>query len=251
MNESNFYQWPPCRNCESVLPRAVLIQRICNIANFKINVVNVSLPSPGDDFKEQLENRLIGLPYLELEGDHYRSSRKIRDYFISHITDSKIKMRLNRNDSIYSFITRQWCNESFINSLIYSRWKKEENYQRFITGVDFGAHVTPEMSAQLRKFILKYLKRSPMGDMQPDDHQTLITQQLSSLAAIVEEQPYFEAFAKYPTFTDLYVFMVVQGFMSPDLEESVWIQNTYPSLNRWYRNMELYTGKNPPKDLLE
>ena len=154
MNESNFYQWPPCRNCESVLPRAVLIQRICNIANFKINVVNVSLPSPGDDFKEQLENRLIGLPYLELEGDHYRSSRKIRDYFISHITDSKIKMRLNRNDSIYSFITRQWCNESFINSLIYSRWKKEENYQRFITGVDFGAHVTPEMSAQLRKFIL-------------------------------------------------------------------------------------------------
>ncbi|MES2527872.1 MAG: hypothetical protein V4598_12340 [Bdellovibrionota bacterium] len=250
MNENNFYQWPSCRNCESVLPRAVLIQRICNIADFKINVVNVPLPPAGADFKEQLENRLIGLPYLELEGEHFRSSRKIWDYFISHITDSKIKMRLNRNDSIYSFITRQWCNESFINSLIYARWKKEENYQRFISGVDFGSHVTPDMTTTLRKYILSYLKRTAMGDMQTEDYQTLITQQFSSLAAIVEEQPYFEAFAKYPTFTDLYVFMVIQGFLSPDIEESTWIEQTYPSLMRWYKNMELYTGKNPPKDLL-
>ncbi len=251
MNENNFYQWPACRNCESVLPRAVLIQRICNIADFKINVVNVPLPLDGDDFKEQLENRLIGLPYLELGGEHFKSSRKIWDYVIAQITDSKVKMRLNRTDSIYSFITRQWCNESFINSLIYARWKNEENYQRFISGVDFGSHVTPQMTDQLRKFILKYLKRTSVGDMQPDDYKTLLTQQFSSLAAIVEEQTFFEAFAKYPTFTDLYVFMVVQGFLSPDLEESRWIADTYPSIMRWYKTMDSYTGKTPPKDFLE
>ena len=241
---NTFYQWPPCRNCESVFPRAVLIHRICNLASLDVKIVNVALPKPGDDFKPQLEKLLLSLPYLEMDGEKFRSSRQIWDHLLAKIQNQDVRNRLIRTDSIYSFITQQWCNESFINSLVYARWKREENFQRFITGVDFGPHTTPEAIDTLRKFILKYLSRSPIGDFTDEAYKKMIIHQFSALATVVEDQQYFESFAKHPTFTDLNVFMVVQGFLSPDLEESRWIEETYPALMRWYRNMEVFTQKN-------
>lgn len=247
---NTFYQWPPCTNCESVLPRAVLIHRICNLAKIEMKVVNVHLPEPGESFQSKLEQRLVGLPYLEIDGEKFRSSRQIRDHILSKITDPDTRNRLVKTDSIYSFITQQWCNESFINSLVYARWKREENYQRFIRGVDFGPHATEESLAVLRKYILKYLSRSPVGEVDEAGYKKIIIQQFSALSKVTEEQTYFEAFAKHPTFTDLNVFMVVQGYLSPDLEESQWIETTYPSLMRWYRKMLLYTDRNSPEILL-
>lgn len=247
---STFYQWPPCRNCESVFPRAVLIQRICNLAALEMKIVNVHLPKPGEEFIAQLENRLTALPYLEMDGEKFKSSRQIWDHLMVKIQNPDIKNRLIRTDSIYSFITQQWCNESFINSLVYARWKREENFRRFITGVDFGQHTTQESIDTLRKFILKYLSRTTLGELNDEAYKKMITHQFSALANVIEEQQYFESFAKHPTFTDLNVFMVVQGFLSPDLEESTWIAETYPALMRWYRNMELFTQKNNSSNLL-
>ena len=243
---NTFYQWPPCRNCESVIPRAVLIHRICNLANLNVKVVDVPLPKPGEDFKPQVEKLLLALPYLEMDGQKYRSSRQIWDHLMLTISDQNVKNRLIRTDSIYSFITQQWCNESFHNSLVFARWKKEENFKRFITGVNFGLNTTEESIDTLRKLVLKYLSRSPIGDYNEEAFRKMIIHQFSSLATVIEEQQYFETFAKHPTFTDLNVFMVIQGFLSPDLEESVWIENTYPALMRWYRNMCLYTQKDHP-----
>ncbi len=223
---------------------------MCNLAGVELKVINVHLPKTGDDFKTQLESRLTGLPYLEIEEEKYRSSRQIWDHLLSTIKDKNILQRLIRTDSAYSFITQQWANDTFINSLVYARWKKEDNFKRFITGVDFGPHADAESINNLRKLILKYLNRTSVGDLSTDSYQKLITQQFSSLASVIEGQSYFEAFAKHPTFTDLNVFMVVQGFMSRDLEESTWIESTYPALFNWYRNMEIFTQKNPPEDLL-
>ncbi len=200
---NTFYQWPACKNCESIFPRAVLIQRICNLANLDVKVINTPLPKPGPDFQSTLENRLQGLPYLEMDGEKFKSSRQIWDYLILTMKDTKVKHRLIKTDSIYSFITQQWCNESFINSLVFARWKKEENFQRFILNVDFGTHTNPESIALLRKYILKYLSRSPIGELTNDGYQKLIAQQFSSLATVIEEQEFFEIFAKHPTLTDL------------------------------------------------
>lgn len=246
MSVNTFYQWPPCKNCESVFPRAVLIQRICNLANLEMNVVNMPLPAGGSDFHAKLENRLRTLPYLEMDGQKFRSSTQIWNYLLINQVDKKGKHRLNRSDSIYSYITQQWCNDSFINSLVYARWMKEENYQRFITNVDFGPEANPELNLILRKFVLKYLSRTTIGEYSLEAYKELITKQFSSLATIIEEQAYFETFAKHPTLTDLYVFMVVQGFLSPDLEESEWIEKTFPALIRWYKNMLVFTHKDRP-----
>lgn len=243
---NTFYQWPPCTNCESLFPRAVLIQRICNLANLQMKVISAPLPKFDDQFRPELEKRLKALPYLDMDGQKYRSSRQIWDHLLSTIKDPKIKLRLTRSDSIYSYITQQWCNESFINSLVFARWKKEENYQRFIKSIDFGPHATPESIDLLRKYVLKYLSRTPIGELTDEAFQNMLTHQFSSLATIIEEQSYFERFAKHPTLTDLYVFMVVQGFLSKDIEESAWIEQTYPALIRWYRDMELNTQKDHP-----
>jgi hypothetical protein len=102
----------------------------------------------------------------------------------------------------------------------------------------------------LRKNVLKYLSRTPIGDISQDDFQKLLVQQFSSLASMIEDKSFFEDFATRPSFTDLNVFMIVQGFLSPDIEESEWISGTYPALARWYRNMERVTAKNATPDLL-
>lgn len=246
MSTPVFYQWPPGRGCESIFPRAVLIQRICNLVNRDIEVVNVPLPKPGTDFPHELLKRLKQIPFLEIDGARYRSSMQIWDHLIKTVDETKRKLRLTRADSIYSSITQEWCNETFINSLVYARWVKEENYQRFISGVDFGPHATPESLKILRTFILRYLSRTFTGNLSPEAFKELLVRQFSALSSIIEEQTYFERFAKHPTLTDLYVHMVVQGFLSSDLEESKWIEDTYPKLIRWYSDMEVHTQKDHP-----
>lgn len=243
MSKITFYQWPPCDNCESVLPRAVLIRRICNLANIEMNVVNMQLPPAGDDFQARLEARLKALPYLEIDGQAFRNSRQIWNYLIKHQLDAKAKNRLLRSDAVYSYILQQWCNDSFINSLVHARWKKEENYARFIKNVDFGPQATPETISMLRNDVLKYLSRTSVGGISDEAYQELIKQQFSSLSTMIQDQAYFEAFAKHPTLTDLYVFMIVQGFLSADLEESQLIETNYPDLIRWYQTMLAFTHK--------
>lgn len=248
---NDFYQWPPCNGCESIFPRAVLIRRICNLAKVELSVKNVYLPKAGPEFQAQLENRLVGVPYLEMNGEKLRNSRQIWEYLLSEEASTKLRHRLTHRDSTHSYILQQWANESFINSLVYARWKKEENFQRLMQGTDFGPHATAETIGFLRKMVLKYLSRSALGDLTPDEYQQLIVQQFSSLETIIEGNTYFETFAKHPTLTDLTVYMIVQGFLSPDMEESRWILDTYPNLVRWYRLVDEMSGKNPPRLLGE
>lgn len=243
MSENKFYQWPGCTNSESLLPRAVLIRRICNIAYIDLQIIDVPLPPPGDDFQKILANRLMALPYLEMNGEKFKTSREIWDHLVQTVAEPRIKQRLMKSDSILTYMIQQWCNECFINSLIYARWKKEDNFKRFISSVDLGPHATPEAINALRKGSLNYLKRIPNGDLDENGFRKLLKLQLASLANLIEDKTYFEDFAKHPTLTDLNVFMVIQGLMSPDLEESQIIEQDFPALVRWYKDVNTTTQK--------
>lgn len=248
---NDFYQWPACNNCESIFPRAVLIRRICNLAKVELSIKNVYLPKPGPEFQAQLENRLVGVPYLEMKGEKLRNSRQIWEYLLSEEANTRLRHRITHRDSTHSFILQQWANESFINSLVFGRWKKENNFQKLIAGTDFGPHSTPESIAVLRKHVLKYLGRTPIGDLDPDAYQRLLVHQFSSLETIIEGNTFFETFAKYPTLTDLTIYMIVQGFLSSDMEESQWIQDTYPNVVRWFKNVDEMSSKNPPVSIYD
>lgn len=238
---NKFYQWPPCHNCESLLPRAVLIHRICNMAYVKLDVMNVPLPADGEDFEKQLKNRMLALPNLEMDGQKFKSSRQIWDHLIETHAEPRIRQRLMRADSVYTYMIQQWCNESFINSLIYARWKKEENYQRFIAGVNLGPHASADGISSLRQHTLSYLKRTPIGDVDSEGFTKILRLQLGSLAKLIEGREYFEEFGKYPSLTDLSVFMIIQGLLSPDLEEYALIAEQYPELVDWYKKVDIST----------
>lgn len=200
------------------------------------------LPPPGENFQKLLENRVVALPYLEIGERKFKTSREIWDYFIE-TAEPRIKQRLLKSDSVLTYLIQQWCNESFINSLVYARWKKEENFKRFIAGVDFGPHTSQESINALRKSTMKYLKRTPIGDLDEAGFKKILTLQLTSLSKLIEDKTYFEDFAKHPTLTDLNVFMIIQGFLSPDLEESELIGKSYPELVRWYKDVNTATQK--------
>lgn len=239
---NKFYQWPPCNNCESLLPRAVLIHRICNMAYIDLQINNLALPAPGENFQKLLDKSVIALPYLEVDDRKYKTSREIWDYFVE-TAEPRIKQRLQKSDTFLTFLIQQWCNESFINSLIYARWKNEGNFQRFIKGIDFGTHANPESIDALRKITMRYLKKTPIGELTDTGFRKILSQQLMSLSKLIEDKTYFEDFAKYPTLTDLHVFMIIQGFLSPDLEESEYIEKNFPDLVRWYKEVNFNTQK--------
>lgn len=237
------YQWPPGTGTESIFPRCVVFNRICKIANQKPLIVNVGVPDVNEDFLTTLQTRLSKLPLLEFEGKKYRSSRQIIEFFLNHEENKVIRSRLLKLHSSFSFITQQWANEIFINTLVYARWKREVNYMNFVKNVSWGEPfpMVEERVNRIREEVLKYLKRTTVGELKDEEYLELLRNQLWPLEQILENQEYLEPSATYPTLTDLNVFMVVQGLLSPDLDESKMIKKNYPNIYEWFMTVDAVT----------
>lgn len=244
MKTPTLYQWPPALGTESIYPRCVVFRRICNIAQQPLEIVDVSLPTAGPEFSKELSDRLIGLPVLEVNGERYTNSHQILEFLIAGDPSREIKAKLLKMGAAHSFIIQQWANESFINSLVYARWKREANFQRFIKNVRWArpSEQLKEEITLLRQEIIKYLKRSPIGRLSEEQFNTLLKNQLWSLEHVLSAHDFMEPMIPYPTLTDLNVFMVVQGLLSPDLDESQWIKETYPHVYRWAQAVEQMTA---------
>jgi hypothetical protein len=241
------YQWPPAKGTESIFPRCVIFQRICNIAGPPVAIANMRLPEAGENFVDELQTHLRGLPILEVNGERLRTSAQILNFLIENGGSQEIKAKLSKMSSVYSRITQQWANESFINSLIWVRWKDEENFQKFYPTVSWGedlAAVEPRI-VLLRAEILKFLKRSPIGGLSDEQFSDLFKSQLWSLENILQAQEYFEPFINHPTLTDLYVFMNIQGLLCTDFPQSDWMRKNCPSLMKWYHLVDERTSKIP------
>lgn len=245
MSETVLYQWPPAQGTESIYPRCVVFQRICNIAHQEIKVVNVKLPKADEKFSAKLKSRLIGLPILEANGKKLLNSTDIINHLIHSDPSRESKAKLLKLASAHSFITLQWANESFIHSLVYARWMREENFRRFVQNVKWGEPYSDvEIQVdQLRQEILRYLKHNPIGEMNETSYLGQLQRQLWSLNHILAAQDFLEPLIPYPSLSDLNVFMVVQGLLSPDLEESKIIQNDYPHILKWFYQVDELTKK--------
>ncbi len=243
MSDIKLYQWPSTSTIESIYPRAVLFKRICNLAGQKIKIMNVTLPKPGEKFQAELQSRLIHLPVLEVGDAKFTTSKQIIDYFLNNPPSLTLKQRLVRLDSVYGHITKQWANECFLNTLLYARWKSDANYPSFIRSVNWGSdpNLIKDHLDVLRDMVLKYLDRTVTGGLNLKEYDELLKNQLWSLDAILSSEKFFEPLANHPTLTDLYVFMVVQGFMDDNLVESKWIKERYKNLVRWYAELDRLT----------
>lgn len=245
MSETTLYQWPPALDTESIYPRCVVFQRICNIAHQEIKVINVKLPRLGNNFSSELRSRLAGLPVLESSGKKFFTSTEIIHHLIHNDPSRESKPKLMRLSSAYSFITLQWANESFLHSIVYARWMREENFRRFVKNVRWGEpyEEVKEQVDLLREEILKFLKRNPIGEMPETAYLELLKKQLWSVDHILSTQDFMEPLIPYPTISDLNVFMVIQGLLSPDLEESELIKKDYTNIVRWFKEVDKLTKK--------
>ena len=244
MGTPTLYQWPPALGTESIYPRCVVFQRIGNIAKQEIKVVNVKIPQAGPDFPKELVNRLAKLPILEADQVKYHTSSEILEYLITKDPSRATKAKLVKLFSAHSFIVQQWANESFVDTLVYARWKRTENFERFVKNVKWDRPLS-QMSEEiksLRNEILRYLRRTPVGSLNDENYKDLFKKQLWSLNHILSGQEFLEPMVPYPTMTDLNTFMVVQGLLSPDLEEAEWIKENYQEVFRWAKQVDTLTS---------
>ncbi len=241
----SIYQWPPAKGTESIFPRCVVFQRICNIAHHKPKVINVGLPKLGDDFDHQLNRLLAQLPQLECDGKQYKTSVQITDFFLNAATEKSIRARLTKLHSQSGVILRQWANESFINTLVYARWQREKNYVDFIRNVQWGESfkaIEPRV-VRVRQSILTYLKRTTLANITEGEYHEMLQNQLFTLDQMISGQRFFEPMTTFPTVTDLNIFMVIQGLLSTDLEESLFIRKEFPNICRWFEDVDNLTSK--------
>lgn len=241
MSDITLFQWPAGRGVESIFPRSVVFKRICNLAQIDAKIFSVTVPEPGEDFLPKLRQRLSHIPLMECNGIRFTNSREIIDFLLS-ITTGDANDNLRRLDWSHSFVTQEWANLVFINSLVYARWAREENFRRFISGVQWGQVQGLEQSLNLlRSEVLKYLDRTLFRFDNDGVFHEHLREQLVSLDVMLIGQEFFEPLSKAPSLTDLYVFMVMQGLLSPDLEESQWIRPNYANLMRWYDRVDELT----------
>lgn len=239
----SLYQWPPGTGTESIFPRCVVFQRICNLAGINAQIHSVTIPEPGPDFEQKLRQRLINIPLMEVGETRLTDSREIIDFLLT-VADFEGLNNLRRLDVGNSLITQEWANLVFINSLVYSRWAREENCRRFTSHVSWGkVQGLPESLPKLRELLLNYLTRTLFTFTSEGDFEKHLADQMLSLEIKLMGQKYFEPLAEAPTLTDLYIFMVVQGFYSDDLEESVWIKNNYPNVKAWFDRIDRATQR--------
>lgn len=185
----------------------------------------------------------MNIPLMEVSGVRFTDSREIIDFLLT-IADAEGLDNLRRLDVGNSLITLEWANLVFINSLVYSRWVREDNFRRFTSNVQWGkVPGLPESLDKLRSILIDYLNRMLFSFPSEADFEKHLADQLVSLEIKLMGQKYFEPLAEAPTLTDLYIFMVIQGFYSHDLEESVWIRANYPNVSSWFTRIELATQK--------
>lgn len=245
MTETILYQWPPALGTESIFPRCVVINRICNVANQSIKIVNMGLPKEDENYLRELQLRLTGMPVLIHKERRLNSTAEIVEFLIQNEPAREAKSKLSKLTSAHSFIIQQWSNDCFLHSLVYARWFREENYQRFILNVRWPDHRAPESNAvtTLRQQVLAFLHRSGLGGMKEVSYMDLLKKQLWSIENILASQEFIDPLVSFPTMTDLNIFMVIQGLLSPDLEESQLIRTNFPSIIKWYESVDRLTSK--------
>ncbi len=231
------YQWPKSIDAESIYPRCVVIHKLYLLADRDLRTVDVSFPSKQQNFDKELKARLKNLPQVHTQEKVYDSTSQIVNYLLKNCTTKKCIKYLEKLNSAYNVPLSQWANEVFLNSLIYSRWKIEDNYQVFIRSVDWGKpfEEVQESANELRSGALTYLSRFPINEFREVEFQEYLKVQFWSLERIIADNKYFDQM--FLTVTDLYVYMVIQGFMSDTLKESIKLKKDYPELNRWYEDL--------------
>ncbi len=231
------YQWPKCSDAESIYPRCVVIHKLYLLADRELRTVDVAFPSKQQDFDKELKPRLKNLPQVHTQEKIYSSTTQIVNYLLKNCTTTKCIRYLEKMNSAYNVPLSQWANEVFLNSLIYSRWKIEDNYQSFIRTVDWGKpfEEVKDSTNELRSGVLTYLSRFAVNEFCEVEFQEYLKLQLWSLERIISDNKYFDQM--FLTVTDLYIYMVIQGFMSDSLKESLKLKEDFPELNRWYNDL--------------
>lgn len=231
------YQWPKADGIESIYPRCVVIHKLYGLADRKLTTIDVAFPSKQEGFEKELKARLKNLPQVHTQEKIYSSTNQIINYLLKNSKGKQGIRYLEKMNSAHNIPLSQWANEVFINSLVYSRWKIENNYQSFIRSVDWGSpfEKIEDKVGELRAGVLTYLSRFAINEFSQAEFHDYLKIQFWSLERIIDDNKYFDQM--FLTVTDLYVYMVIQGYMSDHLIESSSLKNDYPELNRWYNNL--------------
>lgn len=231
------YQWPKADDIESIYPRCVVIHKLYQLAGRELKTIDVAFPSKQEGFDKELKARLKNLPQVHTQEKIYSSTTQIVNYLLKNCTTKKCIGYLEKMNSAYNLPLTQWANEVFINSLVYSRWKIEDNYQLFIRSVDWGAPFdeVKTKTDELRQGVLLYLSRFAINEYTQVEFNDYLKKQLWSLERIIAKNRYFDQM--FLSITDLYIYMVIQGYMSDHLKESFALKRDFPELNRWYTDL--------------
>lgn len=249
------YQWQPAKGTESIFPRCVIIHRLFHQLNIPYEYRNVGLPSLESEFDDALKKLLVSLPVLENKGTYYKSTLEIIQAICNwdDITSRQKQMAETHLETMED-VFFEWANSDFLNTLVYLRWKKEKNYQRFIKTVQWGnvEFSDPNFKNTLeetREKVMVYLRSFPVGFLNDRDMKVILKEHLDNLESEIENKMYLSENEKEPNLNDLAAFMVVQGLLAPCMEERELIITDYPEITRWASVIDTHTSKRPTLDL--
>lgn len=245
------YQWPPAKGTESIFPRCVMIHRLFHQLNFSYESKNVGLPSLESEYDDALKRLLVELPLLQSGDVFFKSTIGIIKAVCSwsEVTPRQKQLAESYLEMINE-IFFEWANSDFLNSLVYLRWMKESNYQRFIRTVHWGVENTEDEEFQYtleetRDKVRAYLKGFPIGFLNERDMNIILKEQLENLQDEIENKMYLSEDETNPNLNDLAAFMVVQGLLAPCMEERLLIIEEYPEIMRWAKIIDSHTSHKP------
>ncbi len=236
------YQWPEAKGVDSIYPRCVIFHRMFNLLNIEYTPFNVTLPFTDQKPAEKLGQQLLDIPILRDDGVLYKTSEEIISHILNRIGDDPEKIKnATRLVRAKNYIYYQWANETFLNTLLYSRWLREENFRNFIRNVNWGNASKSYFSQsiiELKKKVEDYMSKFPIAKLNQREYLHLLHSQLKCLEEIFTNQQYILTGSISISRSDLAIFMVIQGLLSKDLEESEMIAETYPNILRWARDID-------------
>ncbi|MEE3079420.1 MAG: hypothetical protein VX341_08810 [Bdellovibrionota bacterium] len=231
------YQWPEAKGVDSIYPRCVIFHRLFNLLGIKYSTYNVSLPFVSKDSSERLTQQLIDLPILKDDGILYKNSEDIISHIMNKVSDDPSKLKkATRLLRAKNYIYYQWANEVFLNTLLYSRWLRDCNFRNFMRHVNWGSASRTYFADsvnELKGKVESYMSRFAISKLSDSEYLELLHTQLKCLEDIFSVQKYILNDEAEISRSDLAIFMVIQGLLSRDLEESEIIIKTYPNIIRW------------------
>ncbi len=246
------YQWPASAYCDSIYVRCTKVQRLLGLLRLDYEVADIAFPTVQNDaeLSEKVKPLMRRIPILKVgETNYMEETPLIVRYLLDRAGYDGFEFT-NGDDRVKSILFEHFAERWLAWHVIYARWVREDNYQRFfLTFADEPQRERIKRAVDYtRRRAAGVVKGTEIGQMTESEYLKDLERSLELLEDTLQNRDFI--LGNEIKECDLSLFMCVQAFYDPSLSAERKIAVGFRKLHAWARKIDALTQTRYSKKLL-